>query len=251
MKVLIVEDEALTAERLAGMVNRYDPSFEVCGILPSVGETISWLKENETPDLIFMDIHLEDDDCFQIFEQINISAPVIFTTAFDEYMVKAFKVNSIDYLMKPINYEEFVAALEKYKKVKSHYQENGFGNLLQSIQSKEESYKDRFLISNGFKLRTVETRDVRYFFCKDKITFLVTKEGDFLPIEYSLDKLSILLDPRRFFRINRQLMVSLSSISNIHVYPKGKLKVDLEPLLKDEVYVSLDRATAFKEWLGK
>ena len=251
MKVLIVEDEALTADRLVGMVNKHDPSFEILGIIPSVEDTIKWLKENETPDLIFMDIHLEDDDCFQVFEQINITAPVIFTTAYDEYMVKAFKVNSIDYLMKPVNYEEFEAALEKYQRIKNHYREDGFGSLLQTIQPKEENYKDRFLISNGFKLRTVEVKDIKYFFCKDKITFLVTNEGEFLPIEYSLDKLGMVLDPRKFFRINRQLMVSLAGIANIHVYPKGKLKVDLEPNLKEEVFVSLDRATAFKEWLGK
>lgn len=251
MKVLIVEDEALTAERLAGMIHKYDPSYQILATLPSVEETIHWLKENDSPDLMFMDIHLEDDDCFHIFEQINVTTPVIFTTAFDEYMVKAFKVNSIDYLMKPINYEEFCAALEKYEKIKNHYRENGFGSLLQSIQPKEETYKDRFLISNGFKLRTVETQSVQFFYCRDKITFLVTREGEFLPVEYSLDKLSLLMDPKRFFRINRQLMLSLPAIENIHVYPKGKLKLDLTPAIKEEVFVSLDRVTAFKEWLGK
>jgi DNA-binding LytR/AlgR family response regulator len=251
MKLLIVEDEALTAERLAAMIRKYDATCEIVACIPSVEETLIWLKENNVPDLIFMDIHLEDDDCFQIFEQLNVEAPIIFTTAFDEYMVKAFKVNSIDYLMKPINYEELKSALDKYKKTKSFYQEGGIGNLLQSIQPKDEPYKDRFLISNGFKLRTIELPDIQYFYCTDKITFLVTSEGEFLPVEYSLDKLCLLLDPRLFFRINRKVLLSLSAIGNIHIYPKGKLKVDLKPSIKEEVYVSLDRVTAFKEWLGK
>lgn len=251
MKILIVEDEMLTAERLAAMIHRYDPSYQILASLPSVEETIDWLKENQAPDLIFMDIHLEDDDCFQIFEKINLNIPIIFTTAFDEYMVKAFKVNSIDYLMKPLNYDEFAASLEKYKQIKNHFQENAVGNLLKTIQPKEEAYKERFLISNGFKLRTIETKYIRYFYCTDKITFLVTPEGEFLPVEYSLDKLSLILDPRQFFRINRQLMVSLDAITNIHVYPKGKLKLELQPTNKEEVFVSLDRSTAFKEWLGK
>lgn len=251
MKLLIVEDEALTAERLAAMIKKYDPTYDILASIPSVEETLIWLKENNLPDLIFMDIHLEDDDCFQIFEQINVDIPVIFTTAFDEYMVRAFKVNSIDYLMKPINYEELKSALDKYKKTKSFYQEGGLGNLLQTIQLKDEPFKDRFLISNGFKLRTIELQDIQYFYCTDKITFLVTAGGEFLPVEYSLDKLSVLLDPKLFFRINRKILLSLRAIENIHIYPKGKLKIDVKPTLKEDVYVSLDRVTAFKEWLGK
>ncbi|HEY0896734.1 MAG TPA: LytTR family DNA-binding domain-containing protein [Sphingobacteriaceae bacterium] len=251
MKLLIIEDELLTAERLASLVAAYDKTIEITACIPSVSDAITWLKENEEPDLILMDIHLEDGDCFQIFEQVNIATPVIFTTAFDEYMVKAFKVNSIDYLMKPVDYDEFVSAMEKYKNVRSHYQETSYGALLKTVQQPEEHYKDRFLISNGTRLRTVEIPEVKYFLCRDKITFLVTPETEFLPVDYSLDKLSLMLDPRKFFRINRHLMVSLPAISNIHVYPKGKLKLELSPGLKEEVYVSLDRVTAFKEWLGK
>ena len=251
MKLLIIEDETLTAERLRSMIAAYDPTIAVLDSIPSVSGALAWLKENKEPDLILMDIHLEDGDCFQIFEQVNITTPVIFTTAFDEYMVKAFKVNSIDYLMKPIDFDEFVTAMEKFKKVREHYQETNYGALLKTVQRPDDQYKDRFLISNGSKLRTVETQEVKYFFCRDKITFLVTNEKEFLPVDYSLDKLSILVDPKRFFRINRQLMVSIPAISNIHIYPKGKLKVELEPSMREEVYVSLDRVTAFKEWLGK
>ncbi|HEY1025741.1 MAG TPA: LytTR family DNA-binding domain-containing protein [Sphingobacteriaceae bacterium] len=251
MKILIVEDEALTAERLQAIIHKYDPALEVTAIIPSVEGTLAWLKQNPAPDLIFMDIHLEDEDCFQIFEQLNINIPVIFTTAYDDYMVKAFKVNSIDYLMKPVGYEEFVAAMEKYKQVKTHYQENGYGNLLRSLDTENGPYKDRFLISNGLKLRTVETADVKFFYCKDKITFLVTADTEFLPIDYSLDKLNLMLDPKKFFRINRQVMVSLGGIANIHVFPKSRLKIDLQPSIKEEVFVSLDRVTTFKEWLGK
>jgi DNA-binding LytR/AlgR family response regulator len=251
MKVVIIEDEQLTAQRLENMLHKYDATIQVTATIPSVAEAVEWFTSNEDPDLVFMDIHLEDDQCFTIFEKINLDVPVIFTTAYDEYMIKAFKVNSIDYLMKPVNYEELVNAIEKFKKLQKHYQENGLESLLGSVHKKEPEYKQRFLISVGSKLKTIDISEVSYFYCSEKITFLVTKENQRLPIDYSLDKLVLLTDPKQFFRVNRALLIKLDSIGNMHVFPKGKIKLDLAPAMKEDVFVSLDKVTSFKEWLGK
>jgi DNA-binding LytR/AlgR family response regulator len=254
MKVVIVEDEHLSAQRLQGMLKKYDPSIEVRAELPSVAASVEWFKNNPDPDLVLMDIHLEDGQSFSIFETINLQVPVIFTTAFDEYTIKAFKVNSVDYLMKPLNYEELVAAIEKFKRIHGEAGEEktmGLEQLLQSMQKKEPEYKSRFLVSIGSRLKTIETEDIQYFFSADKITFLVTKENQRFPIDYSLDKMAVMLDPKQFFRINRQMTVKLDAITNIHVFSKGKIKLDLNPATKEDVFVSMDKVVEFKEWLGK
>ncbi len=252
MRVVIIEDEHLTAQRLEGMLKKYDESIEIMSVLPSVAESVEWFKSNPDPDLIFMDIHLEDGQSFSIFEKINLDIPVIFTTAYDEYMVRAFKVNSVDYLMKPVNYDELVLAIEKYKRIHDKQEEKeGIGALLHAIQAKDAEYKQRFLISIGSRLKTIELAETAYFYSAEKITFLVTKDNQRFPIDFSLDKLAAIIDPRQFFRINRQMMAGLSAIANIHVYPKGRLKLDLNPPMKEEVFVSLDKVVEFKEWLGK
>lgn len=254
MKVVIIEDEFLTAQRLDSLLNKYDPTMEIMAILPSVEESVKWFKENKDPDLVFMDIHLEDGQSFSIFESINLDIPVIFTTAYDEYMIKAFKVNSIDYLMKPINAEELAVAIDKFKRVQGEKKEDdpdSIGTLLQNFQKKEVEFKERFLISVGSRLKTVEIAEVHYFFSADKVTFLVTKDNQRFPIDTSLDKLIGQLNPKDFFRVNRQFIVKLPAIENIHVYPKSKLKIDLQPAMKEDVFVSIDRVTEFKDWLGK
>jgi DNA-binding LytR/AlgR family response regulator len=253
MRVVIIEDEHLSAQRLAAMLKRYDMDIDVLAEIPSVAEAVVWFKENKDPDLVFMDIHLEDGQSFSIFEQINLHVPVIFTTAFDEYTIKAFKVNSVDYLMKPLNYEELAAAIEKFKRIYAEKEESGTSleQLIQSMQKKEPEYRSRFLISIGSRLMTVNIEDVQYFYSADKITFLVTKDNHRYPIDFSLDKLAQMLDPKDFYRINRQMMVKLAAIENIHVYSKGRIKLDLIPAMKEEVFVSLDKVVEFKEWLGK
>lgn len=253
MRVVIIEDEQLTAQRLENMLHKYDAAMQIEAVLPSVSEAVDWFKSNPDPELVFMDIHLEDGQCFSIFETINLTTPVIFTTAYDEYMIKAFKVNSVDYLMKPLNYEELVQAIEKYKSLygQSKKENHGFEELLQSLHKKEPEYKQRFLVSIGSRLKTIEAEDIRYFYSADKITFLVTKDNQRFPVDYSLDKLSLVLDPKVYYRVNRQLMVKLGAIANMHVYPKGKIKLDLVPAMKDEVFVSMDKVVEFKDWLGK
>ena len=261
MNVVIIEDENLTAKRLEGMLTKYDPTIDVLARIPSVADAVAWFGQVERPmvDLVFMDIHLEDDLGFRIFEQANLTTPVIFTTAYDEYMIQAFKVNSIDYLLKPINYDELVAAVEKFKALKKQFESSSASppapdleTLLSLIgKPKSTDYKERFMITVGTKIRSIETTEVAYFYLEEKIVFLVTKDGLNLPVDYSLDKLTQLLNPRHFFRISRQFLVSLPAIQTIHTFSAGKLKLDMTPKSRQEVFVSGDRMTEFKEWLGK
>lgn len=251
MKTIILEDESLTAKRLQGLLEKYDPSIEVMAMLPSVEEAVTWLNTHDQPDLVFMDIHLEDDLAFKIFDKTSLKAPIIFTTAFDEFMVQAFKVNSIDYLLKPVNYDDLVQAIEKYKALRKQFSQPEIDKLLQYIGRKDQEYKTRFMITVGTRIKSIETSEIAYFYSEEKLTFMVTKEGQSLPIDFSLEKLASLVNPKEFFRISRQFIVSFGSIQNVHTHIKGKLKLDVLPKTKFEVLVTGDRMTDFKEWLGR
>lgn len=251
MKAIIIEDENLTARRLESLLRTIEPSMEVLAILPSVAESVQWLRQHDAPDLVFMDIHLEDDLCFKIFELAPLTSPVIFTTAYDEYMIKAFKVNSVDYLLKPVNPDELKAAIEKFKTLKAHFGRPELDTLLQYIGQRNSDYKTRFLVTIGTRIRSLETDQIAYFYSQDKLTFLVTHDGQHLPIDFSLDKLATLLDPRQFFRVSRQYMVAFPAIQAVHTYYKGKYRLELQPKAKAEVFVSGDRMADFKEWLGR
>ena len=209
MNVVIIEDENLTAKRLETLLKKYDPAIEVQARIPSVSEAVAWFGAPHPPvELVFMDIHLEDDLGFRIFEQTTLTTPVIFTTAYDEYMIQAFKVNSIDYLLKPINYDELVAAIEKFKAFKKQFGPSSspspdIETLLNLIgKSTQTEFKDRFMITVGTKIRSIETDDVAYFYLEEKIVFLVTKDGLTLPVDYSLEKLTQLLNPKRISSVS-------------------------------------------------
>lgn len=254
MNVLIIEDENLTARRLESLLLRYDPAINVLARLPSVARAVAWLRTHPAPDLLLLDIHLADDLGFRIFEQVPVTAPVIFTTAYDEYMVQAFKVNSIDYLLKPIRYEELAAALDRYRVLRQHFAAPApdLAALLQLVnRPAEPAYKDRFMVAVGPKLRSVDVAEIAYFFSEEKITFLVNQQATALPLDYALDKLTQLLNPRQFFRVSRQYLVSLPAIRTVHTYSASRLKLELLPPPRHEVLVSGDRVADFKEWLGK
>lgn len=264
MNVLIIEDEKRTAQRLAGLLNQYDPSIRVLAQLPGVAKAVAWFADpaNVRPDLLFLDIHLEDGSGFQLIEQAGLTLPIIFTTAFDEYTLQAFKTNSVDYLLKPIDPDELGAAIDKFKATQLARQPapdvsalrdllGQFGQVVGIPATQTPVYKERFMITIGTKIRSIDTADIAYFFFQDKSTWLTTQEGQNLSIEHSLDKLTTLLDPARFFRVNRAFLVSLESILTIHAFSGGKLKLDLQPKPRLDVFVSGDRITPFKEWLGK
>ena len=260
MNVVIIEDEKLTARRLESMLRAYDPTITVLTQLPSVSKAVAWFTEvvNSNgqlplPDLLFLDIHLEDDSGFRLIEQANLTLPIIFTTAYDQYTLQAFKTNSIDYLLKPIDADELAAALDKFKRLQktSEPAVADVSTLLKLMQKPAVHYKERFMVTIGTKIRSIETTEIAYFFFEDKATWLTTQEGQHITIDYSLDKLVDLLSPTQFFRVNRAYLVSLGAIRTIHTYSGSKLKLDLNPPPRQEVFVSGDRVTPFKEWLGK
>ena len=257
MNVVIIEDEDRTARQLERLLKKYDPTVQVLVQLPSIKKAVDWFGQQGSgqplqPDLVFMDIHLEDGLAFSIFEQFHLTTPVIFTTAYDEYMLKAFKVNSVDYLLKPVDYDELVAALEKFKSLRSQPAQPDLTALLAYMQQPPSAtYKERFMVSIGTKIHSVEVADIAYFHSEEKATFLITRTGQLLPLEYSLDQLASLLNPGLFFRVNRQFIVARAALQTIHAYSAGKLKLDLLPASRQEVFVSTSRMQEFKDWLGR
>lgn len=252
MKIIIIEDEDLAAERLSELINEIDPSVEILAVLSSVKESVKWLTNNNLPDLMFVDIQLSDGLSFSIFEAVEINIPIIFTTAYDQYAIKAFKFNSIDYLLKPIRKEELTASLNKYNKVKSSPLFD-FEELLRQMRPGEVNYKKRFLIQYGQKIKKVEVEEIAYFYAMEKNVFVVTHQNAQYPVDYSLDKLQDMLDPGKFFRINRKIIISMDAIKNLHPWSRSRIKIDLAPIPPKfiEPLVSVERASDFKAWLDK
>lgn len=253
MKVLIVEDENQTALRLGNLVHRYDVSIQILGTFPSVKKTLDYFSTPGAihPDLIFLDVHLEDDLGFRILEQLDMSIPVIFTTAHAEYTLRAFKNFTIDYLLKPIVFEDLCRALDKYRKIAGHHLVHQQGALKLVDGAVEPVIKERFMVAIGTKIQSIPTGNIAYFSYEQKASFITTKDNRRYPIDYSLDKIMQQVDPQQFFRINRSVIASFPSIASIISYSAGKLKVELHPTPATEIFVSTDRISAFKEWLGK
>lgn len=251
MNTLIFEDEKLNAERLIQLVKRYDYRINILDTIASVAQGVDWLSNNPPPELIFMDIQLSDGSCFEIFNKVNIEIPVIFTTAFDEYALRAFKVNSVDYLLKPIDFSDLKKALDKFRKfaiTSNPVTHKNYDDIFNQIIN---SYKNRFLIKLGDQFKYISTEDIAYFIFIEGIAYIFTKGGSKYYVDMTLDKIESLLDPAHFFRINRKLIISISAIAKIHAYFNGRLKVELIPALEDEVIVSRERVSSFKEWLDR
>ncbi|WP_192348715.1 LytTR family DNA-binding domain-containing protein [Algoriphagus sp. Y33] len=248
MNILIVEDEKHNALRLQQLVTELADEYHIAGMVGSVEETVNWIKNNAKPDVALMDIRLSDGLSFDVFRQINVSFPIIFTTAYDEYAIRAFKVNSLDYLLKPIQKEELAAAL---KKCNPSTLQPTVEQLLELINSKSKLYRKRFLLPafDGFK--TVNSEDILFVYFESKSTKLMLKSGHKEVVPYSLDELEEELDPDDFFRANRQFIVHVNSIERILNSFNGKLKVVLKRHPEKELLVSKEKAVKFKEWLNQ
>jgi two-component system response regulator LytT len=251
MKVLIIEDENAAARRLEKLLKELAPETTILAQIDSVEASVLWLENNPQPDLIFMDIHLADGASFEIFQHVKVSCPIIFTTAYDEYALQAFKVNAVDYLLKPIKNVELAAALEKYKQVFKPAKAPDYSALLETLKSQQsENYLQRMLIRFGHSLKLVDVADAAYFYTRDKITFLITRSSaKRYPVDYPLDKLEEMLDKKVFFRINRQFIVNVHAIREMHPYSKSRVKVDMDPPTDQETIVSTERSAEFKKWL--
>lgn len=250
MKVLIIEDERPAAQKLIRLLGEIDPGIEVTDVLKSVEESINWLQDKPSPDLVFMDIQLEDGTCFEIFEKYDLKKPVVFTTAYDEYSLKAFKVNSVDYLLKPIDPEELKYAIEKYRVF--HSEKADFGKLESLINQLKPRTKERFLIKVGKHFRSIPISSINCFYIKERCNFINIQNGKNYAIDYSLDKIEQLVDPGLFFRINRNFIINFSAIKDIVAYSSNRLKIILNNWSdQDEILVSRERVADFKKWMDR
>jgi DNA-binding LytR/AlgR family response regulator len=250
MNVLIIEDEKLASERLAKLIQEYDPLINVIGQIDSIKDAILFIENNKDINLIFMDIHLSDGISFDIIEKLETKIPVVFTTAYSEYSLKAFKANSIDYLLKPISISELKTAIDKFKSINQHYQSAKIGvpDILNKAHFKEE--KKRFIVKSGSHLQSILLDNIYYFYSKDKITFLHSIDNKKYPIDYSLEEVEELISPTLFFRINRQYIININAIKDITSYSNSRLKLVLKYLEKEEVIVSREKVSLFKGWLN-
>jgi two-component system, LytTR family, response regulator LytT len=251
IRTLIVEDEPLAAKRLQKMLVEIEPQIEVVDIIDTVEEAIVWFKNNPSPRLVMLDIQLADGISFDIFKQVTIDSFVVFTTAFDQYAIRAFELNSIDYLLKPIEKEKLANALQKFQRLRQSNQTIDLSGLMNSITSLQPSYKKRFVVYVGEKLNSVDAANIAYFYSMDKNTFLVTQTGEQYAIDFSLDKLESLLDPEVFFRVNRQYIVRFQAIAKMSVLSASRIKLELIPKTEEMVMVSSARTHAFRGWLDK
>jgi DNA-binding LytR/AlgR family response regulator len=250
MRVLIIEDEEPASRKLIRLLRQIDPGIKIAEVLRSVEQATNWLHENPYPDLIFMDVELEDGICFEIFENCEITTPVIFTTAYDEYTLKAFKVNSIDYLLKPVSLAELKPAIERFNLY--HKQTTGDAELDSVIRQLAPKKKARFLIRIGEHYRSVPTSNIDCFYIKERCNFILVDNGKSYPVDLSLEKIEQLLDPELFFRVSRNFIIHIQAIRDIVAYSAHRLKITLANWNEDEdILVSRERVTAFKHWMDR
>jgi two-component system LytT family response regulator len=251
MNILIIEDEPAAATRLKRMLLALDSDIQIEATLVSVEDSVNWVKDHQEPDLIFMDIQLEDGQSFEILETVKISCPVIFTTAYDQFAVRAFQYTSVDYLLKPYKEEELARALMKFKTVFNQKPDMiDYSELLELLEDRKSTKQDRLLVQIGTQLHSIALRDAAYFYTHLKSVYLVTFNGKKYIIDYKLDQLENILDRSKFFRINRQFIVHIEAINKMHAYSKSRVKLVLEPPAEHETIVSTIRSPEFKKWLS-
>ncbi|MDR2234319.1 MAG: LytTR family DNA-binding domain-containing protein [Tannerella sp.] len=249
MRILIVEDETVACENIIAMLSEIDPELEITGNTESIKQTVKWLQNNNLPDLILMDIHLSDGSAFSIFNRIMIETPVIFTTAYDEYAIEAFKVNSVDYLLKPIKKEDLIRAIDKYKRWSQ-------SDMLQYITrlsniSAIPSYRDKLLVPDRDKLLPVSISEVSCFYTTDKNTRIFLKNGQVIPYPKTLEQIATSLNPTEFIRANKQYLIARSSVMNITIWFDSRLLVTLDVETPEKIYISKNKAAEFKAWMTK
>ncbi|MFD1094177.1 LytR/AlgR family response regulator transcription factor [Salegentibacter chungangensis] len=253
MNIVIIEDEIHASDALESIILKFRPDTRILAKPESIEEAISWFKKNDAPDLIFCDIHLSDGSSFEIFKQVEVNTPIIFTTAYNEYAIDAFKLNSIDYLLKPLKNEEVNAAIEKYEGLNQsnlNLELEKLNDLLrQTHQLKTKESKSRFMVKSGKTIKVISSKDTAYFLAEDGVVLLVTFQGKRFVINYTLDQLEEDLDPGSFFRANRQLIVNINTVKEVNPYFKGRLHLVLEPGPEEDQIISSSKASSFKDWL--
>lgn len=248
MHILIIEDEQPAADRLKKMLSEVIPDGIIDESLVSISSSIKWLKENPMPDLIMMDINLADGQSFEIFNQVEVNAPVIFITAYDQYALEAFKVNSIDYILKPVKKDDLERAINKFKSLGS-YNSIQLQALIKQLHASNRDFQKRIVIRYGDTIKMVEIQNIAYFYTEDKINYLITNDNLRYPVDQNMDELERILDPRLYFRINRQFIININAISKMLAWSKSRVKVVLKPETTHDTIVSTERSPFFKDWL--
>lgn len=255
MNIAIIEDEKPAAAMLEMLIKQIEPSTQVLATLPSVAKSIDWLRANENNvDVLFMDIQLTDGLCFEIFKEIQVSKPIIFTTAYDEYAIEAFKVNSIDYLLKPIKIDDLTRSINKFKNLKGVQQPvdvQTYQDLINLLTQKQQSYPSRLMIKIGEHIKSIKVDDIAFFFAEGRTAFVVTNEKKKYIVDHTLEELTTMLDPKLFFRCNRTYIININTIIDVVVYSSTRLKVRLPKEFEDEIIISRERVSQFKAWFGE
>lgn len=252
MKVLILEDEALSAKRASQLLVECDPGVEVVDCIESIEEAAIWFNQHPEPDLILLDIHLSDGLCFNLFERVDVQSPVIFTTAYDQYALQAFKINSIDYLLKPLDKGELSRALTKFRGL--NQRKKGISPLeiekiRITIESLTKRYKSRFLVKFGDTIQFKNIDEVAYFYADDKVVFMVTNDAKKYLVDNNLESLEEVLDPMLFFRVNRKVIARIEAIQKVKTLLSSRLQVFLKPAFDQEIFISKYKSHEFKTWL--
>ncbi|MES1214503.1 MAG: LytTR family DNA-binding domain-containing protein [Bacteroidota bacterium] len=250
MKVLIIEDEQLAIERLKLLLNEYDNSIEIAGTLDCVSEAVKWFNTHPAPDLVFVDIELADGMCFTIFSETTVKCPVVFTTAYDQYAIEAFRLFSVDYLLKPITLATLAGAIKKYREIISFTKQPfDISQIMESLKGAGKNFKNRFLVKSGSRMFFIESQNISYFYADDKTVFLIDNEGVRFVVDHTLERLQEDLDSKQFFRLNRKIICNIKAIKEIKTYLNNRLKILLQAgKNRDEVIVSRERVHAFKSW---
>jgi DNA-binding LytR/AlgR family response regulator len=250
MKIVIIEDEKPAARRLIQLITQKWPGAEILCNLDTVTASVEWFSKNPQPDLVFVDIQLADGISFEIFEQVKVTAPIIFCTAYDQYAIKAFKLNSIDYLLKPVDPQELGNALDKFRAGQKEpaISLDQIRNLLQPVT---KTFKTRFLVKIGDRIQTIDIGDIAFFFSEDKVTFLQTRQSKKYILDYTLDEIEGMVPPDQFFRLNRKYISSIIAIRDVFTYSNSRLKIRLENCQDNDILISREKVTAFKDWLGQ
>ncbi len=263
LNLLIIEDEEIIAQRLVQLLDQIKVDYHLCAIIGSVKETIEWLTENDHPDLIFADIQLSDGNSFSIFKAIEVKSKIIFTTSYDEFALDAFKVNSIDYLLKPITAKKLQKAFDKLEEMSLAFantqddteaetvtEQDKINHLLDYLDHKDKDFRNRFLIKMGNAYKSITAEEIAYFFVSNKTTYLMTLTKRKYSLDTPLDELDKELDPKLFFRINRQMIININAIQEIHTFFNSRLLLHIEPPFEEDVLVTRSNIAKFKEWMN-
>lgn len=252
MRILIIEDELPAARRIEQLIRQQRPQVEILAVIDSISEAVKWFAQNPAPELILMDIHLADGLSFDIFQSIKIQSMVIFTTAYDQYAIRAFKVNSIDYLLKPIDALELKNALDKYDQMRGNTASFDYSMLNGMLDNlKNRNYRERFLVKFGNAFTYIQAQEMRFCYAEDSLVFTRLADGKKYSLDHTLEQLEQLLDPTHFFRINRKILLHIEAVDKIHPYFNNRLKLELQPSPGFEIVVSRERVQDFKNWIDQ